>query len=133
MQKEILVMEVKQTEDGKAFNVKDNENTGYFCRDVNLLPLFKAGGPVIISYEHKTGKSGKPYNLLTGATKKGQPAAPQGPQTASAPKQVEVSGPEHGMACKAVADLWIAGKLKDDNPMVLKMLAELNRIMGTAR
>ncbi len=105
MQKEILVMEVKQTEDGKAFTVKDNESTRYFCMDMNLLTQVKAGGLISISYEHKMGKSGKEYNLLTSATKKGQPVAPQAPQTTSASKQVEVSGPEKGMACKVVADL----------------------------
>ncbi len=132
MQKEILVMEVKQLEGG-AFNVKDAENTGYFCRDAKLLPLFQAGGPVIIVYEQKTSKAGKPYNNLTEAKKKGQPDALQPQQTASATKPVEVSGPEYGGAMARVMEGWVGGKLKDDNPLVLKMLSDLHRIMGTSR
>ena len=63
----------------------------------------------------------------------GTTGSSQAPQTAPAPKQVEVSGPEHGMALKMIGDLYIAGKLKEVEPLVTKMWAELYRIIGVQK
>lgn len=131
-QKEITITEVKQL-NGGAFTVKDNEDTGYFSRDAKLMPAFSAGGVIIITYEHKTGRSGKAYNEITGVTKKGQPSPPEPKQTAPAPKQVEVSGPEQGMTIKLVGDFWIAGKIDDKHRWTLKMFQEIDRVLGTGK
>ena len=60
------------------------------------------------------------------------PPAP--PKPAPTPdKKPEISGPEHGLGMKIVGDLFIAGKLEKDHPLVVKMWAELNRIMGVGK
>ncbi len=68
------------------------------------------------------------YKNIVGFKKlepKAEPKAPFEP--------APISGPEHGMALKLVGDLFIAGKLPDNSPLVVKMFAELHRILGTTR
>ncbi len=143
MQKETAIQEVKLTEDQKAFNVRDVDDVGYFCRDLSLLPIVRDGGPVILVWDKKEakpkdGKPGRPYNLLTGATKKGQTViggepAPRSDHGGPLPPPVPVSGPEHGMVVKLVGDLYIAGKIDDKHRWFLKMAQEIDRVLGTGK
>jgi len=92
-----------------------------------LFSIFQPGAIINLRYGNYMNK-----DYIADAVKIGQ-VAPDKAQTASTPKRVEVVGPEHGLALKMVGDLFLGGKLKDDDALVAKMWAELHRIMGTGK
>lgn len=114
-------------QDGKKYwgfiNTKDGQPTGL----AKLNPGDEIEGDVTVNGNFTNIGA---FHIIARNT--AQPAQER-QQTAPGPKQVEVSGPEHGMGVKLVGDLYIAGKLDDKHPLVIEMFKELHRIMGTAK